>query len=281
MFVFPSLYEGFGLPPLEAMASGTPVVTSNVSSLPEVAGDAAVLVDPYDVDSIVDGLRRVLTDPALADEMRRKGSSGRASSRGSARSPSTLEVYKRDRRAARGRRRMKVALVHDWLTGMRGGEKVLEVLCELYPDADIFTLFHWRGSVSPTIERHRIHTSFVQHLPLARTHYRRYLPLFPLAIEQFDLDGYDLVISSSHCAAKAVVAPGRARHICYCHSPMRYAWDQFDAYFGPERVGAVASRWLYRPVLARLAQVGRGNGAARAPLRRQLAARCRADPPIL
>ena len=88
---------------------------------------------------------------------------------------------------------------------------------------------------------------------MARTQYRRYLPLFPFAIERFDLDGCDLVISSSHCAAKGVVAPGRARHLCYCHSPMRYAWDQFDAYFGPERVGAVASRWLYRPVLARLA----------------------------
>ncbi len=149
---------------------------------------------------------------------------------------------------------MKVALVHDWLTGMRGGEKVLEVVCGMYPDADIHTLFHWRGSVSPAIERHRIRTSFLQHLPMARTQYRRFLPLFPFAIERFDLDGYDLVISSSHCAAKGVVAPGRARHVCYCHSPMRYAWDQFEAYFGPARVGAVASRWLYRPVLSRLAR---------------------------
>ena len=149
---------------------------------------------------------------------------------------------------------MKVAFAHDWLTGMRGGEKVLEALCELYPDADIFTLFHARGSVSDTIERHRISTSLVQRLPFARSQYRRYLPVFPTAIEQFDLDPYDLVISSSHCAAKAVVAAGRARHICYCHSPMRYAWDQFDAYFGPERVGAFASRWLYRPMLARLAR---------------------------
>src|SRR4030095_15584012 len=149
---------------------------------------------------------------------------------------------------------MKVALVHDWLTGMRGGEKVLEVVCGLYPDADIHTLFHWRGSVSEAIERHRIHTSFLQHMPLARSQYRRYLPLFPMAIEQFDLDGCDLVISSSHCAAKGVVAPGGARHVCYCHSPMRYAWDQFDAYFGPERVGAVASRWLYRPWLSRRAR---------------------------
>ncbi|MEQ1574798.1 MAG: glycosyltransferase [Vicinamibacterales bacterium] len=149
---------------------------------------------------------------------------------------------------------MRTALVHDWLTGMRGGEKVLEALCELYPDADILTLVHRRGSVSAAIEGHHIATSFIQRMPLATTHYRRYLPLFPFAIEQLDLDPYELVISSSHCVAKAVVAPGRARHLCYCHSPMRYAWDQFDAYFGPERVGALASRWFYRPMLARLAR---------------------------
>ena len=137
---------------------------------------------------------------------------------------------------------------------MRGGEKVLDALCELHPDADIFTLLHDRGSVWPSIERHRIETSFVQRLPFARTKYRSYLPLFPFAIEQFDLDPYDLVVSSSHCAAKAVVVPGRGCHISYCHSPMRYAWDQFDAYFGPARVGAAASRWFYRPVLARLAR---------------------------
>jgi len=149
---------------------------------------------------------------------------------------------------------MKVALIHDWLTGMRGGEKVLEVLCGLYPDADIYTLFHWPGSVSPAIARHRINTSFLQHLPLARTQYRRYLPLFPFAVEQFNLDGCELIISSSHCAVKSVVPPGRARHVCYCHSPMRYAWNQFDAYFGPARVGKVASQWFYRPLLARLAR---------------------------
>ena len=137
---------------------------------------------------------------------------------------------------------------------MRGGERVLEALCELCPDADIFTLYHRRGSVSPAIERHRIATSFVQRLPFARAYYRQYLPLFPLAIEQFDLDPYDLVISSSHCAAKAVVPAGRARHLTYCHSPMRYAWDQFDAYFGPARVGPLASRWVYRPIMARLAR---------------------------
>lgn len=149
---------------------------------------------------------------------------------------------------------MRVALAHDWLTGMRGGEKVLEVLCELYPDADIFTLLHVPGSVSATIERHRIRTSFVQRLPMSASRYRWYLPLFPAAVERFDLDGYDLVVSSSHCAVKSVIPRRGARHISYSHSPMRYAWDQFDAYFGPDRVGAIASRWLYRPMLARLAR---------------------------
>jgi glycosyltransferase involved in cell wall biosynthesis len=147
-----------------------------------------------------------------------------------------------------------VALVHDWLTGMRGGEKVLEGLCELYPDADLFTFVHRPGSVSPTIERHRITTSLIQRLPYADQYYRHYLPLFPLAVERLDLSGHDLVISSSSCAAKAVRVPPGARHICYCHSPMRYAWDQFDAYFGVDRVGWFKSRWLYRPMLAGLAR---------------------------
>jgi glycosyltransferase involved in cell wall biosynthesis len=149
---------------------------------------------------------------------------------------------------------MMAAVVHDWLTGMRGGEKVLEALCDLYPDAPLYTLFHRRGSVSPRIERHQIHTSLVQHLPFADRHYRRYLPLFPWAIERLAIEPCDLVISSSHCVAKGALPPPGARHVCYCHSPMRYAWDQFDAYFGPERVGAFASRWLYRPVLDRLAR---------------------------
>ena len=98
---------------------------------------------------------------------------------------------------------MRVALVHDWLTGMRGGEKVLEVLCELFPDADLFTLIHCRGTVSPVIERHRVTTSIVQRLPFAAARYRSYLPLFPFAIEQFSFDRFDTVVSLSHCCAKA------------------------------------------------------------------------------
>ena len=147
----------------------------------------------------------------------------------------------------------KVVLVHDWLTGMRGGEKVLELLCEAYPTADLLTLFHVPGSVSPAIERLRPRTSALQHVPGIRRFYRYCLPLFPAVIEQFDLDQYDLVISTSHCAAKAVVKTGRARHLCYCFTPMRYAWDQFDAYFGEGRVGRMKSRAL-RPALNALAR---------------------------
>lgn len=129
----------------------------------------------------------------------------------------------------------RVALVHDWLTGMRGGEKVLEVLCELYPEATLFTLIHNRGSVSPLIERMHIRTSFLQSAPFRQERYRNYLPLFPLAIESFDFRGFDLIISTSHAVAKgAKPAPG-ALHVCYCHTPMRYVWELFDDYFGPGR----------------------------------------------
>jgi glycosyltransferase involved in cell wall biosynthesis len=141
---------------------------------------------------------------------------------------------------------------------MRGGEKVLEILCEAYPTADLLTLFHVRGSVSPTIERMRPQTSLLQHVPGIRRIYRYCLPLFPAAIEQFDLDQYDLIISTSHCAAKSVVKTGRARHLCYCFTPMRYAWDQFDAYFGEGRVGGMKSR-LLRPVLKALGRWDAGT----------------------
>jgi glycosyltransferase involved in cell wall biosynthesis len=132
--------------------------------------------------------------------------------------------------------RPRVALVHDWLTGMRGGEKVIEALGAMFPDAPLFTLFHFAGSVSPALESHSIRTSFLQRAPGIRRHYRSYLPLFPAAIEELDLSGFDLVISSSHCVAKGVIPPPEAFHLCYCHTPMRYAWDQEHAYF-PRRKG--------------------------------------------
>lgn len=127
---------------------------------------------------------------------------------------------------------MRVALVHDWLTGMRGGEKVLEVFCELYPEADLFTLIHVPGSVSEIIEKRLIKTSFIQRLPFSKKRYRSMLPLFPLAIEGFNLNGYDLVVSSSHCVAKGVIPPPDSAHISYIHTPMRYVWDMYHEYFG-------------------------------------------------
>jgi glycosyltransferase involved in cell wall biosynthesis len=136
--------------------------------------------------------------------------------------------------------------VHDWLTGMRGGERCLEVFCELFPAAPLFTLLHVPGTVSPLIERRQIVTSFVQHLPAAATRYRHYLPLFPAAVRGLDLSGYDLVLSLSHCVAKAVrVAPG-ALHLCYCFTPMRYAWDLEDDY-------TRGAGWLTRLALPPLA----------------------------
>jgi glycosyltransferase involved in cell wall biosynthesis len=131
---------------------------------------------------------------------------------------------------------LRVAIVHDWLTGMRGGEKCLEAMCELYPDATIFTLFHRRGHLSPLIERMEIRTSWLQRVPGWQRIYRHLLPLYPQAIESFDLTGYDLVLSSSHCVAKGAKAAPGAAHLSYCHTPMRYAWDQYHHYFAPERL---------------------------------------------
>jgi len=133
---------------------------------------------------------------------------------------------------------MRVALIHDWLTGMRGGERVLEGLLELFPDAEIFTLVHKPGAVSPRIEARPIHVSALSHIPGAHQRYRFALPIFPRLIEQFDLHGFDLILSSSHCVAKGVRVPPGIPHVCYCHTPMRYVWDQFAHYFGPGRSAA-------------------------------------------
>ncbi|MBI1807872.1 MAG: glycosyltransferase [Ignavibacteria bacterium] len=132
-----------------------------------------------------------------------------------------------------------VALVHDWLVTMRGGEKVLEVLCELFPDAPIFTLVHREGNLSQTIERMNIKTSFIQHLPFGRSHYQYYLPAFPAAVKRFDLREFDLVISSSSAVAKGVTVREDAVHMCYCHTPMRYIWDQYEEYFGEGRASTL------------------------------------------
>lgn len=128
---------------------------------------------------------------------------------------------------------MKVAIVHDWLTAMRGGERCLEVFCELFPDADLYSLIYREDRVSPTIRSMKLHPSWLNRLPGVRKYYRHCLPLFPRAIESFHLAGYDLVLSSSHCVAKGVSCPN-GLHVSYVYSPMRYIWDMHDAYLGPQ-----------------------------------------------
>ena len=122
---------------------------------------------------------------------------------------------------------MRSAIVHYWLLGRRGGEKVLDALCRLLPDADIFTLFLDEAALSDELRRHKITVSFLD--PLRRWH-RSLLPLMPLALESFDLRGYDLIVSSESGPAKGVITSSQTRHVCYCHTPMRYLWDLYPAY---------------------------------------------------
>ena len=145
----------------------------------------------------------------------------------------------------------KAVLVHDWLTGQRGGEKVLEVLAEIFPEAPICTLFHFKGSQHADLEKRDIRTSFLQKAPFLRGKYRYYLPLFPLAVEMFDLREFDLVISTSHCVAKGAIPRPDALHISYIHSPMRYAWNLYFSYFSPDRL-SLFPRLIIPPVIHRL-----------------------------
>ena len=146
---------------------------------------------------------------------------------------------------------MRVAIVHDWLTGMRGGEKCLEVFCEIFPEADIFTLLHLPGTVSKIIESHSIRTSPIQYIPGAGSRYRYLLPVMPLAVGMLDLSGYDFILSSSHCVAKGARGDDSAFHLCYCYTPMRYAWSGYDDYFGGNRVRG-AAQWVIPRVMKSL-----------------------------
>ncbi|MCP2620370.1 glycosyltransferase [Candidatus Aminicenantes bacterium AC-334-K16] len=155
----------------------------------------------------------------------------------------------------------RIALVHDWLTGRRGGEKVLEVLAEIFPEAPIFTLFHFPSSQVSSLEKRTIYTSFLQRWPALKKHYRWYLPFFPLAIELFNVQEFDLVISSSHCVAKGVIPRPDALHISYIHSPIRYAWNQYFAYFAPQRLGFFARRII--PLIIHYLRLWDVNSASR------------------
>jgi glycosyltransferase involved in cell wall biosynthesis len=140
---------------------------------------------------------------------------------------------------------LRVALVHDWLTGMRGGEKCLEVLCRAFPAATLYTLIHRPGALSPAIEAMDIRTSPLQRIPGIFRHYRHLLPVMPLAARTWRPRDVDLVISLSHCVAKAVVPPAGVPHVCYCFTPMRYAWQARDTYL---------EGWSHRPLRRILAR---------------------------
>lgn len=144
---------------------------------------------------------------------------------------------------------MKVAIVHYWLVGMRGGEKVLEEICRLYPQADLFTHVAIPKNLSDTIRSHSITETFVARLPFGRKLYQKYLPFMPRALEQLDLTGYDLVISSEAGPAKGVICDPDAVHLCYCHSPMRYIWDQYHVY--RSQAGRL-TRWMMPHIAHRL-----------------------------
>ncbi len=141
---------------------------------------------------------------------------------------------------------MKVAIIHYWLFHMRGGEKVVESLCRMFPQADIFTHCYDPAGVSATIRAHTVTTTFISRLPLARSQYKKYLPLMPYALEGLDLSSYDLILSSESGPAKGIIPPPSAVHVCYCHSPMRYLWDQYHLY----RRGAGFMTRAIMPVLA-------------------------------
>jgi glycosyltransferase involved in cell wall biosynthesis len=144
---------------------------------------------------------------------------------------------------------MKTAIIHYWLVNMRGGEKMLEALLELYPQADIYTHVYDPKAVSPLINSHNVYTSYIQKLPFAKKLYRKYMPLMPNALNGFNLQDYDLIISSEAGPVKGVIPNPDAYHLCYCHSPMRYLWDMYHEYF---RDSGIVTRFFMKRLIPRL-----------------------------
>lgn len=145
---------------------------------------------------------------------------------------------------------MKVAIVQEWLVTVGGSDKVVKAILDVFPNADIYTLVAKKEVCDELgIPWEKVHTSFIQKMPLGTKKHRAYLPLFPFAIEQFDLRGYDVVISSSHCVAKGVLTKANQLHICYCHSPIRYCWDMYNEYLEESHLDKGFKSWLVRLML--------------------------------
>ena len=153
---------------------------------------------------------------------------------------------------------MKTALVHDWLNGMRGGEKVLSAIASIFPRAPLYTLFCDEEKISAELKKHEINTSYIQNIPWRRKYYRYLLPLFPHAIERFDFKEHDLIVSTSHCVGKGAVGGPDTLHICYCFSPMRYVWDRFDDYFPKEKISPMKYK-IIKSISDRLREWDRAN----------------------
>jgi len=144
---------------------------------------------------------------------------------------------------------MKTALLHYWLTNMRGGENVLEEFCRIWPDADIFTHAYAPEHISAIINSHRVNCTFINRLPRAKTGCQKYLPLMPMALKRLDLSAYELIVSSESGPVKGIRKPAGSRHVCYCHSPMRYLWDMYDDYYRNTGVpGKIAMSLFKRPL---------------------------------
>ncbi len=148
---------------------------------------------------------------------------------------------------------MKVAIIQEWLVTVGGSDKVVKAITDVFPDADIYTLVAKKEICDELgLCWGKIHTSFIQKMPLGTKKHRAYLPLFPFAIEQFDLRGYDIIISSSHCVAKGVLTKADQLHICYCHSPIRYVWDMYNEYLEESNLTKGLKSWLVRYLLHRI-----------------------------
>ena len=148
---------------------------------------------------------------------------------------------------------MKVAIIHDWLITYAGAERALEQIIEIYPDCDLFSIIDYLPSNQRRfIKNKKVETSFIQKLPFAKKHYRKYLSLMPLAIEQFDLSKYDLIISSSHAVAKGVITGPDQLHICYCYTPIRYAWDLQHQYLKEANLHKGILGWIARRILHKI-----------------------------
>ncbi|PIW65430.1 MAG: hypothetical protein COW12_01850 [Candidatus Omnitrophica bacterium CG12_big_fil_rev_8_21_14_0_65_45_16] len=236
LFVLVSEAEGLPLTPLEAMASKCPVVLTDVRGNADIVEHEknGMLVPLKNLEAIADAVKQLIADKTKRTALAANGEKSVAENYGVEKTVMALE--KLYQALIPFPEYGRVALAHDWLFHMRGGEKVLESIAELFPSAPIYTLFVDQSKLSRLMMRHQIKASPLQYIPFAKKFYRFLLPLMPFVVSKINLSSYDLVISSHHCVIKGVRTHPHARHVCYCHTPMRYAWgfeSQYTSSYPP------------------------------------------------